>query len=140
MKRNDLQSFIKEEIISILSEQEKISPEDIKNQQAYNDALEDTIKHQTKIARLQREDVDEDELDKDAARRARKGKGKFKKLDQYVKELKDLKNEMMSLAKEFGDKKTSMERKEQIKDILRKNTPRKKELESVISRLEKEAI
>tara|TARA_R100000697_G_scaffold100889_1_gene113279 strand:+ start:1592 stop:2005 length:414 start_codon:yes stop_codon:yes gene_type:complete len=137
MKRNDLQSFIKEEIISILSEQEKISPEDVKNAEEYKGHLEDIEKLQSKI---QKEDVDEDELDKDAARRARKGKGKFKKLDQYVKELKDLKNEMMSLAKEFGDKKTSMERKEQIKDILRKNTPRKKELESVISRLEKEAI
>ena len=137
MKRNDLQSFIKEEIISILSEQEKISPEDVKNAEEYKGHLEDIEKLQSKI---QKEDVDEDELDKDAARRARKGKGKFKKLDQYVKELKDLKNEMMSLAKEFGDKKTSMERKEQIKDVLRKNTPRKKELESVISRLEKEAI
>ena len=137
MKRNDLQSFIKEEIISILSEQEKISPEDVKNAEEYKGHLEDIEKLQS---RIQKEDVDEDELDKDAARRARKGKGKFKKLDQYVKELKDLKNEMMSLAKEFGDKKTSMERKEQIKDILRKNTPRKKELESVISRLEKEAI
>ena len=137
MKRNDLQSFIKEEIISILSEQEKISPEDVKNAEEYKGHLEDIEKLQSKI---QKEDVDEDELDKDAARRARKGKGKFKKLDQYVKELKDLKNEMMSLAKEFGDKKTSMERKEQIKDILRKKTPKKKELESVISRLEKEAI
>ena len=137
MKRNDLQSFIKEEIISILSEQEKISPEDVKNAEEYKGHLEDIEKLQS---RIQKEDVDEDELDKDAARRARKGKGKFKKLDQYVKELKDLKNEMMSLAKEFGDKKTSMERKEQIKDILRKKTPKKKELESVISRLEKEAI
>ncbi len=137
MKKTELKSYIKEEIISILSEQEKISPEDVKNAEEYKGHLEDIEKLQSKI---QKEDVDEDELDKDASKRAKGTRGKFKKLDQYVRELKDLKNEMLSLAKEFGNKETSMERKEKIKDILREKTPKKKELESVISRLEKDAI
>jgi|TARA_B100000073_G_scaffold256376_1_gene216299 hypothetical protein len=136
MKRTELKSYIKEEIISILSEQDKISPEDVKNAEEYKGHLEDIEKLQSKI---QKEDVDEDELDKDASKKAKRGKGKFKKLDQAVKELNNLKKEMISLAKEYG-KTNDESRKEEIKNILREKTPIKKELESLISRLEKDAI
>ena len=136
MKRTELKSYIKEEIISILSEQDKISPEDVKNAEEYKGHLEDIEKLQSKI---QKEDADEDELDKDASKKAKRGKGKFKKLDQAVKELNNLKKEMISLAKEYG-KTNDESRKEEIKNILREKTPIKKELESLISRLEKDAI
>ena len=195
MKKTDLKTFIKEEIISILSEEEgKISPEDVKNAEEYKGHLEDISKLQSKMQKEElddesskfyfdylndlrdsgrtnmfgvvpylqaefgldkntarqllakwmkskmNEDIDDDDDDKDAVKGAMGARGKFKKLDLAVKNLDELKKQMMSLAKEYGKNSTSEERKEEIKDILRKKTPMKRELESLISRLEKDAI
>jgi len=132
MKETNLKSFIKEEIISILSE---ATDEEVKNQELLNKELEKTVKHKKELAN---EDIDVDD-DKDAVKAAKAARGKFKKLDLAVKSLKDIKKEMVSYAKEYG-KSNDESRKEEIKNILRKKTPIKKELESLVKKLEKDAI
>jgi len=132
MKETNLKSFIKEEIISILSE---ATDEEVKNQELLNKELEKTVKHKKELAS---EDIDVDD-DKDAVKAAKAARGKFKKLDLAVKSLNDIKKEMISYAKEYG-KSDDESRKEEIKNILRKKTPIKKELESLINKLEKDAI
>jgi len=136
MKETNLKSFIKEEIISILSEEEpvEVTNDKKKARAELNKELEKTIDLQKQLG----EDEDEDN-DKDAVKAAKAARGKFKKLDLAVKSLNDIKKEMVSYAKEYG-KSDDESRKEEIKNILRKKTPIKKELESLVKKLEKDAI
>jgi hypothetical protein len=83
------------------------------------------------------EEEDEDD-DKDAISQAKKARGKHKKLDIAVKALKDITADMKSLAREYSA--ADDVEKEKIKDILKKKTPQKKELESLVAKLEKNAI
>tara|TARA_Y100000768_G_scaffold383096_1_gene364643 strand:+ start:1019 stop:1420 length:402 start_codon:yes stop_codon:yes gene_type:complete len=133
MKQSELKSFIKENIIDILSEQdeEKISPEDVKNQQDYNKELKKTVDLQKQLG----EDEDDD---KDAVKAAMKARGKFKKLDLAVKGLKDLETEMKSLARKYGA--ADEDEKNRIKDILKKKTSEKNELKSIVAKLEKDVV
>ena len=133
MKQSELKSFIKENIIDILSEQdeERISPEDVKNQQNYNKELQKTVN-------LQKQLGEEDEDDKDAVKAAMKARGKFKKLDLAVKGLKDLETEMKSLARKYGA--ADEDEKNRIKDILKKKTSEKNELKSLVAKLEKNVV
>jgi len=133
MKQSELKSFIKENIIDILSEQdeEKISPEDVKNQQNYNKELQKTVDLQKQLG----EDEDDD---KDAVKAAMKARGKFKKLDLAVKGLKDLETEMKSLARKYGA--ADEDEKNRIKDILKKKTSEKNELKSIVAKLEKDVV
>ena len=133
MKQSELKSFIKENIIDILSEQdeERISPEDVKNQQNYNKELQKTVN-------LQKQLGEEDEDDRDAVKAAMKAKGKFKKLDLAVKGLKDLETEMKSLARKYGA--ADEDEKNRIKDILKKKTSEKNELKSIVAKLEKDVV
>ena len=133
MKQSELKSFIKENIIDILSEQdeERISPEDVKNQQNYNKELQKTVN-------LQKQLGEEDEDDKDAVKAAIKARGKFKKLDLAVKGLKDLETEMKSLARKYGA--ADEDEKNRIKDILKKKTSEKNELKSIVAKLEKDVV
>jgi len=133
MKQSELKSFIKENIIDILSEQdeEKISPEDVKNQQNYNKELQKTVNLQKQLG----EDEDDD---KDAVKAAMKARGKFKKLDLAVKGLKDLETEMKSLARKYGA--ADEDEKNRIKDILKKKTSEKNELKSIVAKLEKDVV
>ena len=133
MKQSELKSFIKENIIDILSEQDedRISPEDVKNQQDYNKELEKTVN-------LQKQLGEEEEDDKDAVKAAMKAKGKFKKLDLAVKGLKDLETEMKSLARKYGA--ADEDEKNRIKDILKKKTSEKNELKSLVAKLEKNVV
>lgn len=82
------------------------------------------------------EDEDEDEaaLDKKAMAAAKKANGKTKKLDLAVKALKDITTEMKALAKDYNNAKDEVE-KEKIKNILKKKTPIKKELETMVNKL-----
>lgn len=132
MKQSELKSFIKENIIDILSEQDedRISPEDVKNQQDYNKELEKTVNLQKQLG--------EEEDDKDAIKAAMKAKGKFKKLDLAVKGLKDLETEMKSLARKYGA--ADEDEKNRIKDILKKKTSEKNELKSLVAKLEKNVV
>ncbi len=112
------------------------SPEDVKAQQDYNAELEKTVQLK-KDAGIE-EDVDEDDDDAEAIKKAKGARGKFKKLDLAVKALKNIETEMKSLARKYS--KADEAEKEKIKDILRVKTPKKKELESLVAKLEKDAI
>ena len=98
----------------------------------------DKIKELLIYSQNQYEFIDVDD-DKDAVKAAKAARGKFKKLDLAVKSLNDIKKEMISYAKEYG-KSDDESRKEEIKNILRKKTPIKKELESLVKKLEKDAV
>ena len=128
MKKSELKEFIKENIIDTLSEATiETSPENMaKVKAAAND--DDIIKV------VEDEDVD----DRDAIKLAKAARGKFKKLDLAVKSLKDITTDMKSLARKYSS--ADEIEKENIKDILRKKTPIKKELESLVLKLEKDAI
>ncbi len=136
MKKSELKSFIKENIIGILSEEDVKDIQDKEKAQAdLNAELEKTIdlKKQAGI-----EEVEDDSDDKDAVKAAMGARGKFKKLDLAVKSLKDIETEMKSLARKYGS--ANDIEKEKIKDILREKTPIKKELEALVAKLEKNVV
>ena len=81
---------------------------------------------------------EEDEDDKKAVAAAKASKGKFKKLDLAVKALKDITTEMKSLAKKYST--ADETEKEKIKDTLKSKTSKKKELESLVDKLEKDVV
>ncbi len=136
MKKSELKSFIKENILGILSEEDVKDIQDKEQAQAdLNAELEKTIdlKKQAGI-----EEVEDDSDDKDAVKAAMGARGKFKKLDLAVKSLKDIETEMKSLARKYGS--ANDIEKEKIKDILREKTPIKKELEALVAKLEKNVV
>ena len=139
MKKSELKSFIKEEIISLLTE---ASEQELKNAQEFNKELEKTIDLK-KEAGIEEVEVaaaaDDDDEDKKAIAAAKKARGKFKQYDLAVKAFKDIEAEMMALGKEYG-KTEDGKRKEEIKNILRKKTPIKKEAEALVKRLEKDVV
>ena len=130
MKKSELTKFIKENILNTLSE---ATEEEIENQKALNAELEKTAQLQSQLSE------DEDEDDKDAVKSAMKARGKFKKLDLATKALKDLTTEMKSLAKKYSASDDEGE-KEKIKDVLKAKTSRKKELESLLDKFEKDVV
>lgn len=130
MKKSELTKFIKENILETLSE---ATEEEVENQKALNAELEKTAQLQSQLSE------DEDEDDKKAIAAAKSAKGKFKKLDLATKALKDLTTEMKSLAKKYSASDDEGE-KEKIKDILKVKTSRKKELESLLDKLEKDVV
>ena len=129
MKKSELKSYIKEEIFTTLKEATiETSPQNlakVKSQAKDDDVI--------KVV----EDEDDD-VDAKAIKAAKGARGKYKKLDLAVKSLKDITTDMKSLARK--DSSADEIEKEKIKDILRKKTPIKKELESLVSKLEKDAI
>mgnify|MGYP001411742028 FL=1 len=129
MKQSELKSFIKENIIYILGE---ATEEEVANQKELNKELE-------KTAKLQKQLGEDEDDDKDAVKGAMKARGKFKKLDLAVQELKDLETEMRSLARKFSAAKNEDE-KQAILNMLKKKTSRKKELESLVAKLEKDVV
>ena len=133
MKKSELKSYIKENIINTLEQEEnKISPEDVKSQQSYNAELKKTVDLQKQLGE------DEDVDDKDAVAQAKAARGKFKKLDIAIKALKDITTNMKSLARKYSAADESD--KEVIKNELKQKTSKKKELESLVAKLEKDAI
>ena len=136
MKKSELKSFIKENIIGILSE------EDVKDIEAKQKAQADLNAELEKTVDLKKqagiEEVEDDSDDKDAVKAAMGARGKFKKLDLAVKSLKDIETEMKSLARKYG--RANDIEKEKIKDILREKTPIKKELEALVAKLEKNVV
>ena len=129
MKQSELKSFIRENIIDILSE---ATEEEVANQKELNKELE-------KTAMLQKQLGEEEEDDKDAVKAAMKARGKFKKLDLAVKGLKDLETEMRSLARKFSAEKKE-DKKQGILNILKKKTSEKNELKSIVAKLEKDVV
>ena len=129
MKKSELKEFIKENIIETLSEA-TIETD------AANIAKVKASADEDDIIRVVGEDEDID--DKDAIKAAKSARGKFKKLDLAVKALKNIETEMKSLARKYSA--ADEAEKEKIKDILRVKTPQKKELESLVAKLEKDVV
>jgi hypothetical protein len=84
------------------------------------------------------EDEDDAKDEKDAIKAAKSARGKHKKLDIAVKGLKDITTEMKSIAREYS--KADGVEKEKIKDKLKSKTAKKKELESLVAKLEKNVV
>ena len=171
MRKSELKSFIKENIIETLTE--KIDFDEVLTLRGIKAELEDEIaqlyrdmeqeaepeggeiadrygnelnKLENRLYKVTRqirdydmnEDIDADDDDAKAIKAAKGARGKFKKLDLAVKALKNIETEMKSLARKYssGDE----AEKERIKDILRVKTPQKKELESLVAKLEKDVV
>ena len=81
---------------------------------------------------------DDEKSEKDAIAQANAARGKHKKLDIAVKALIDITTEMKSLARDYGQ--ADGAEKEKIKDQLKVKTPKKKELEALVAKLEKNVI
>ena len=84
-----------------------------------------------------KEDEDDD-VDAKAIKAAKGARGKHKKLDLAVKALRDITTEMKSLARDYS--KADGVEKEKIKDKLKLKTPKKKELEALVAKLEKNVV
>ena len=154
MKKTDLQSFIKENIIDALtesssSEEKRIALRAVNSIAKYRDvsheeAKQDLLRAIDELGDLKESDIireeegDDDDVDAKAIKAAKGARGKHKKLDLAIKALKSISTEMKSLARKYsaGDE----AEKERIKDILRTKTPQKKELESLVAKLEKDVV
>ena len=137
MKQSELKSFIKENIIDILKE---ATEEEVENQKELNKELEKTAQLQKQLGEdeVAVAGMDDDD-DKDAVKGAMKARGKFKKLDLAIKGLKAVETEMRSLARKFSAEKKE-DKKQGILNILKKKTAEKKELESLVAKLEKNVV
>ena len=133
MKRSALKEFIKGEILATLTE---ASAEDVNNQKDLNKELEKTAAISKELGLEENED--EEKTEKDAVAQAKAARGKHKKLDIAVKALKDITTEMKSIAREYS--KADGVEKEKIKDQLKTKTAKKKELESLVAKLEKNVV
>ena len=154
MKRSDLNKFIKENIIETLSEsssseEKRIALRAVNSIAKYRDvsheeAKQDLLRAIDELGDLKESDIireeegDDDYVDAKAIKAAKGARGKHKKLDLAIKALKSISTEMKSLARKYsaGDE----AEKERIKDILRTKTPQKKELESLVAKLEKDVV
>ena len=137
MKQSELKSFIKENIIDILKE---ATEEEVENQKELNKELEKTAQLQKQLGEdeVAVAGMDDDD-DKDAVKGAMKARGKFKKLDLAIKGLKAVETEMRSLARKFSAEKKE-DKKQGVLNILKKKTAEKKELESLVAKLEKNVV
>ena len=115
------------------------SEEEISEQLPSKDEVEDTT---AAVQLLKKEldslEEDDDIDDKDAVAQANKARGKHKKLDIAIKAKKALETEMKSLARKYSA--ADDVEKEKIKDDLKAKTAKKKELESLVAKLEKDVI
>ena len=148
MKKSELKSFIKENIVDTLTEsasneEKRIALRAIKSIAKYRGVSEDEAKRDLiraieELGSIKEDVDDEDDVDAKAIKAAKGARGKHKKLDLAVKALKSISTEMKSLARKYsaGDE----AEKERIKDILRVKTPQKKELESLVAKLEKDVV
>ena len=119
MKKSELQSFIKEEILSILTKE--ASQEDINNQKELNKELEKTADLMSKM-----DMKEEEEGPTKADIKATKSLAKIKD------ELALLTKNMKSLARDYS--KAEGEEKQKILAQLKDMTKQKKELESALDK------
>lgn len=134
MKKSELKEFIKNEIISTLEEAEfNVKAGDTKAMDAAKKAAgeEDNINVMS--------EADDDETDKQASAAAKKGKKKASKLDNAIKDLNAVKKSMKSNLKKYKKAETDEEKTSAL-NTLKKETGIKKELESLVKRLEGDVI
>tara|TARA_R110000868_G_scaffold18085_2_gene78410 strand:+ start:414 stop:815 length:402 start_codon:yes stop_codon:yes gene_type:complete len=133
MKRSDLKSYIKEQIVSTL---EEATFQADKGDQSSIDAAK---KSADKDDVIKISEIDDDEGDKEATKGARKNASKTKRLDAKIKAKRDIEAQMKSALNAFKKADTD-ESKETAKIALKKLTALKKEAEAEIKTLEGEII
>ena len=106
--------------------------------QAYRKGFIQGVNDATIGFSLNEEAGDDDDVDAKAIKAAKGARGKHKKLDLAVKALRDITTEMKSLARDYS--KADGVEKEKIKDKLKSKTPKKKELEALVAKLEKNVV
>jgi hypothetical protein len=140
MKRSELKEFIKEEILTSLSEDDE-TVKDIQDKKAARAELNKELEKTAELSKdlgLEEDIDDDDDVDTKAIKAAKGARGKHKKLDIAVKALKNITTEMKSIAREYS--KADGIEKEKIKDKLKTKTAKKKELESLVAKLEKDVV
>ena len=120
MKRSELNKFIREQIISVLSE---ATDEELKNQEEYNKELEKTIQLKKEAG------IEEDEEKEPTKQQLKRGAGSLTRLGY---QLADIQSQMRTLAREYS--KAEGEEKEELLKKLKEKTKRKKELEKAINK------
>ena len=140
MKKSELKEFIKGEIVTSLSEAEE-TVKDIQDKKAARAELNKELEKTAELSKdlgLEEDIDDDDDVDTKAIKAAKGARGKHKKLDLAVKALKNITTEMKSLARDYS--KADGVEKEKIKDKLKLKTPKKKELEALVAKLEKDVV
>lgn len=136
MRKSELQKFIRENIIETLSPEQQEKEVDEVNVKVKAKDYDSTQFGDDDNVEIIGEDDEDD--DAKAIKAAKGARGKFKKLDLAVKALKNIETEMKSLARKYSA--ADETEKEKIKNILRVKTPQKKELESLVAKLEKDVV
>ena len=133
MKRSDLKSYIKEQIVSTL---EEATFQADKGDQSSIDAAK---KSADKDDVIKISEIDDDEGDKEATKGARKNASKTKRLDAKIKALQQIEADMKTELKAFktaeGDALKTASKKQ-----LKRLTDLKKETKAEIKKLESEII
>ena len=132
MKRSDLKSYIKEQIVSTL---EEATFQADKSDQS---SIEAAKKSAGKDDVIKISEIDDEEGDKEATKGARKNASKTKRLDAKIKAKKEIEADMKSCLKKYKD--AEGEDKEKHKGKLKKLTDLLKETEAEIKKLEGEII
>ena len=127
MKKSELKSFIKEEILATLNE---ASQEEVDNQIELNKELTKTAALKKQAGLMEVEDEDEfDTPDKEPSKaELKKTKGLAKAKDELAILVKDMK----SLARKYKEAEGAA--KEKIVADLKKKTALKKELEAIVNK------
>ena len=133
MKRSELKSYIKEQIVSTL---EEATLQADKGDQSAIDAAK---KAADKDDVIKISEIDDEEGDKEATKGARKNASKTKRLDAKIKALKQIEADMKTELKAFktaeGDALKTASKKQ-----LKRLTDLKKETKAEIKKLESEII
>ena len=133
MKRSELKSYIKEQIVSTL---EEATFQADKSDQSSIDAAK---KSAGKDDVIKISEIDDEEGDKEAAKGARKNASKTKRLDAKIKALKQIEADMKTELKAFKTAEGDL-LKTTAKKHLKRLTALKKEAEAEIKKLEGEII
>ena len=128
MKKSDLKSYIRENIINILSE-------DLDEKEEQVDRIAKKVEDlNNQIDNIQLEEEDDD---KDAIKAAEKARGKNKKYDTVLDRFKKVETEMRSLARDYskasGVQKDNLLKK--LKDLTKLKNELKQEVEKYAEKL-----
>ena len=133
MKRSELKSYIKEQIVSTL---EEATFQADKSDQSSIDAAK---KAADKDDIIKISEIDDEEGDKEATKGARKNASKTKRLDAKIKALQQIEADMKTELKAFKSAEGDDE-KNAAKKQLKRLTDLKKEAKAEIKKLESEII
>ena len=133
MKRSELKSYIKEQIVSTL---EEATFQANKSDQSSIDAAK---KSADKDDVIKISEIDDEEGDKEATKGARKNASKTKRLDAKIKALQQIEADMKTELKAFKSAEGDDE-KNAAKKQLKRLTDLKKEAKAEIKKLESEII